>query len=115
MKSMHKIFITASAMLVIPLAAFSQTTANASHGKNLFISNGCAECHGSGAEGGTGPHLAPNPPSAAFIGTYIRHPAGEMPPYAASVVSDSDIADIYAYLQSIPAPPKLKDIPELNP
>jgi hypothetical protein len=37
-----------------------------------------------------------------------------MPPYTSKVVSDQDAADIYAYLKSIPMPPKGKDIPLLN-
>jgi mono/diheme cytochrome c family protein len=36
-----------------------------------------------------------------------------MPPYT-NQVSDSDIADIRAYLATVPAPPAVKDIPLLN-
>ena len=88
---------------------------NAGHGKTLFIADGCAECHGTSAEGGVGPHLAPNPPPAVLISTYIRHPRGIMPPYAASVVSDADVADIEAYLQTVPAAPKASSLKELQP
>ncbi len=88
---------------------------NASHGKTLFVADGCSECHGTSAEGGVGPHLAPNPPPGILISTYIRHPTGVMPPYAASVVSDADVADIAAYLQTVPAPPKASSLPQLQP
>ena len=37
-----------------------------------------------------------------------------MPPYTSKVVSDSEMADIYAFLQSLPQPPAVKDIPLLN-
>jgi mono/diheme cytochrome c family protein len=37
-----------------------------------------------------------------------------MPPYTKKVVSDRELADIYAYLQSIPQPPAAKSIPILN-
>jgi cytochrome c1 len=37
-----------------------------------------------------------------------------MPPYTAKVVSDQDLADIYAFLQSVKQPPPVKDIPLLN-
>jgi hypothetical protein len=38
-----------------------------------------------------------------------------MPPYTAKVVTDQDVADIYAYLQSIPAAPPASSIPILQP
>jgi ubiquinol-cytochrome c reductase cytochrome c subunit len=71
-------------------------------GKALFLKNGCYECHGTVGQGGTGPHIAPRTASIA----YIRKPAGQMPPYTAKVMSDQDLADVLAYLMSIPAPPK---------
>jgi hypothetical protein len=37
-----------------------------------------------------------------------------MPPYTAKVVSDKDLADIYAFLQSVKQPPAVKAIPLLN-
>jgi hypothetical protein len=37
-----------------------------------------------------------------------------MPPYSAKALPDQDLADIYAFLKSIPMPPKGKDIPLLN-
>jgi cytochrome c1 len=37
-----------------------------------------------------------------------------MPPYTSKVVSDQAVADIYAYLKSVPAPPLAKNIPLLN-
>jgi hypothetical protein len=37
-----------------------------------------------------------------------------MPPYTAKVLSDKDLADIYAFLQSLQQPPTAKDIPLLN-
>ena len=45
---------------------------------------------------------------------YIRHPTGQMPPYTSKVISDSELADIYAYLKSQPTPPSGKSIPLLN-
>jgi hypothetical protein len=37
-----------------------------------------------------------------------------MPPHTSKAISDQDLTDIYAYLKSIPLPPKGKDIPLLN-
>ena len=45
---------------------------------------------------------------------YVRNPSGAMPPFHAEILSDSDLADIYAYLESRPKPQPVKDIPLLN-
>jgi len=37
-----------------------------------------------------------------------------MPPYTTKAISDQDLTDIFAYLESIPLPPKGSDIPLLN-
>jgi mono/diheme cytochrome c family protein len=47
--------------------------------------------------------------------SFIRTTTGTMPPYSAKILSDDDLSDIYAYLQSIPKPPDPKSIPLLNP
>jgi mono/diheme cytochrome c family protein len=83
---------------------------NAENGKRLFIKYGCYECHGREGQGSsmTGPRLAPNPiPFEAFV-PYVRKPMREMPPYTDKVVSDQDLADIYAFLRSRPRPPAAK-------
>ena len=37
-----------------------------------------------------------------------------MPAFTEKVLSDAELTDIYAYLQSVPAPKAVKDIPLLN-
>jgi mono/diheme cytochrome c family protein len=92
----------------------STSAGNATHGKKLFLTVGCAECHGTVGQGGVGPNLSAHPLPAAVIAAYIRDPGGVMPPYVASVLSDADVADIAAYLRSIPPSPKPNQIPELS-
>ena len=89
---------------------------NAENGKKLFAKYGCYECHGREAQGGgyNGPRLAPDPVPFSVVQSYIRHPQGEMPPYTEKVVSDKDLADIYAFLRSQPEPPPVKSFPILN-
>jgi mono/diheme cytochrome c family protein len=43
----------------------------------------------------------------------VRKPAG-MPAYSAKVMSDAELADVRAYLATIPAPPPVNTIPLLN-
>jgi mono/diheme cytochrome c family protein len=94
--------------------ADSASAGNAEHGKKLFVADGCYQCHGYAAQGGVGPKLGPDPLPYSFVSHYVRHPAGTMPPYTEKVASDQDLADIYAFLKSLPEPPKAKDLPLLN-
>jgi mono/diheme cytochrome c family protein len=89
---------------------------NAENGKRIFARNGCYECHGREGQGSnmTGPRIAPDPVPFDVLTRYVRKPTGEMPPYTAKVVSDQELADIYAFLQSRPHPPAAKDNPLLK-
>jgi len=89
---------------------------NAQNGKKLYISYGCFECHGRQGQGTSvgGPRLGPNPISLPAFSKYVRQPSGQMPPFTAKVTSDADLADIYAFLQSLPQPPKADSIPALK-
>ena len=100
----------------IILAQSSAPAGNAQTGRKLFTSDGCFQCHGLEAQGGvgTGPRLGPRPIAFAAFEKYIRQPTGQMPPYTAKVVSEKDLADIYAFLQSVKQPPAVKDIPLLG-
>jgi ubiquinol-cytochrome c reductase cytochrome c subunit len=99
-----------------PPKAAAAPAGNADRGKKLYNADGCYQCHGYVGQGGTGtgPRIAPNPLPYAALSAYIRAPKGQMPPYTAKLLKDADLADIYAYLKSIPEPPKVKDIPLLS-
>ncbi len=88
---------------------------NTEEGKKLFVSVGCYQCHGYEAQGSsaTGPRLGPRPIAFAAFSRYVRQPTGQMPPYTAKVITDADLADMYAFVQSRPEP--AKDIPLLKP
>jgi ubiquinol-cytochrome c reductase cytochrome c subunit len=89
---------------------------NAENGKQLFVKDGCYECHGREGQGSTmsGPRIAPDPIPFEALLNYVRKPKGEMPPYTEKVISDRDLADIYAYLQSRKEPPSAKALPLLK-
>jgi ubiquinol-cytochrome c reductase cytochrome c subunit len=87
---------------------------NAERGKALYQKTGCYQCHSNEAQGGTaGPRIGPNPvPFARFV-AYLRAPRGEMPPYTAKVISEQDLADVYAFLEARPKPLPVASIPLL--
>jgi mono/diheme cytochrome c family protein len=99
----------------VAYAAESGTRGDAATGKHLYVADGCYQCHGYVGQGGSaGPHLARTAlPLEGFV-AQLRDPANQMPPYEASVLSNQQAADIYAYLKSLPAPPKVKDIAILH-
>jgi mono/diheme cytochrome c family protein len=100
-----------------PGAAAATSAGNADNGKRIYTSYGCYECHGREGQGSTqtgGARIGPPPISLDAFTAYVRQPANQMPPYTAKAVSDSELADIYAFLQTRPTPPPAKDIPLLN-
>ena len=102
-------------LLAIAAVLSAQTpSGNAQNGKKLFESIGCWQCHGHEGQGGAGARIAPRPIAFAAFLKYVRAPADQMPPYTSKVVSDQELADIYAFLQSIPQPPAAKSVPILN-
>jgi ubiquinol-cytochrome c reductase cytochrome c subunit len=99
-----------------PPKADSAPAGNSQNGKKLFTSFGCFECHGHQAEGTPvgGPRLGPNPILFSALVKYVRQPTGQMPPFTGKVVTDAELSDIYAFLQSLPQPPKADSIPALK-
>jgi mono/diheme cytochrome c family protein len=92
--------------------------ASAENGKVAFVKHGCWQCHdflGQGSVATSGGRVIANTPLPfdAFK-AYVRDPGGSMPPFHVEILPDSDLADIYAYLESLPKPKSAKDIPLLN-
>ena len=78
------------------------------------MKNGCFECHGAEAQGGAaGPRLGPGTIAFARL-SYVRKPSGEMPPYTTKVLTDANLSDIYAFLESLPKPAPAASIPLLR-
>ena len=90
---------------------------DAERGAALYEDYTCYGCHGYTGETGRGPRL--NPPrlrQAPFIASRRNPPnPRQMPPYRQADVSDRKLADIYAFLESLPsASPDVEDIPVLR-
>src|SRR5262245_1804164 len=111
-------------LLILPVAtlllavAGAQTTppapqGNVKAGEALYLKYGCYECHGYSGQNGPGARLVPMRMNMTQFMSYVRNPA-RMPPYSATLVTDAQLADIYAYIQTLKVSPAAKDIPLLN-
>ena len=108
------------------VAAFVATTAgvtaaaaaDAAKGKIAFTQHGCWQCHGFAGQGSVatsnGRVIARTQLPLDGFKTFVRTTNGAMPPFREAVLSDAELDDIYAYLQSLPAPKPVADIPLLN-
>ena len=93
-------------------AAFAQSVEN---GQRAYMKFGCWQCHGTVGQGAvTGIRLAPDPLRYERFVDFVRTTKRAMPPYREAVLSNQNLADIYAYLESIPRAPDYRGIPLLN-
>jgi mono/diheme cytochrome c family protein len=115
MRRSSRLFTLPAVLLLAAVGAHTQTpaaaatTGDAKHGKELFMKYTCYGCHGFSGQNGNGARLVPMRfPQAGFI-AYVRNPprANQMPSYSPKVLADKDLADIYAYIKTLPdsAPP----------
>jgi mono/diheme cytochrome c family protein len=109
------------ALALATSVAFAQgaIAADAQKGNILYNQKyGCFQCHGTVGQGSqitSGGRVLSHTklPYEAFA-AFIRNANGAMPPYREQVLPNEDLADIYAYLQSVPADPDYKTIPLLK-
>jgi cytochrome c553 len=109
------IALAASAMIASANLAFA---ASADKGKTAFVKHGCWQCHDFAGKGSiatsNGRVIARTQLPLDAFKSFVRTTNGQMPPYREPVLSDDELDDIYAYLQSLPAPKAVSDIPLLN-
>ncbi len=105
------------ALLLVVTADAQAPAGNAVKGKDLFLKYSCYACHGFSGQNGPGARLVPMKiPQAGFV-SYIRNPPRPnlMPSYSAKALPDAEMADIYAYIKSLPdSTTPAKNIPLLN-
>jgi mono/diheme cytochrome c family protein len=124
MNGFKRIAFTVVAVAAIGVSASAVAQAqdapqgDATNGKHLYLMLGCFTCHGRSGQGGA--YNGPAPivahtalPFDGFKGQ-VRDPTNDMPAYSDAVLSDKDIADIFAFVESLPGPRSPKDIPILN-
>ncbi len=87
---------------------------DAANGKRIYLADGCFTCHGRAGEGGAyngpAPVLAKTALPFEGLKMQIRNPSNDMPAYSEAVMSDQQIADVYAFLQSLSGRRDPKDI-----
>src|SRR3954454_12251785 len=90
----------------------------AAKGQTAFTKYGCWQCHGFEGQGSAvtslGKVLAPDPLPWEAFSAFVRTTNRAMPPYSEQVLPNEDLADIHAYLSSIPKGKDYKSIPLLN-
>ena len=109
---MNKIIL----ILVLAVMASAQSKApsgDAARGKEMYVKYTCYACHSFDGHGGAGARLVPMKMLLPVFTAYVRAPR-QMPAYREKVMSDSDLADVYAYIKSIPESPAAKSIPLLS-
>ncbi|MBI3704918.1 MAG: cytochrome c [Rhizobiales bacterium] len=114
---MKKTFAFLLAVLVLGNgAAFA---ASAENGKTAYTKHGCWQCHGFLGQGSLvtsgGTVLSRTALPYDVFKNFVRNSNRTMPPYREAILSDADLADIYAYMQSIPKSPDANSIQLLKP
>jgi mono/diheme cytochrome c family protein len=93
------------------VSAFAQQ-GDAGRGKKMFVDYSCYACHGFSGQNGPGKRLVPMKMLAPVFTAYVRAPgSNQMPSYSAKVRTDQQLADIWAYVKTLPDSPEAKDIP----
>ena len=118
---MQRLLLTLLGAALVSGAGFATVRAqpakagDVAHGKTVFVADGCYQCHGYQGQGSNaGPKLAPNPLPYDAVERQLRKPRDRMPVYTHVTMSDGDVADVYAYLQSMPKAKTVADIPMLS-
>ncbi len=108
----------AVAVVSVPARAQDAPKGDAANGKVVYLKDGCFLCHGRVGQGGgyntPVPALAKTEMPFEAFRTQLRQPTDDMPAYSTKVISDQEITDIYAFVQSLPGKRNPKDIAILN-
>jgi mono/diheme cytochrome c family protein len=100
-----------------PARAQDAPPGNVENGKAVYLKVGCFLCHGRVGQGGGYNQPVPSLAKTAlpFEGFkfQLRSPVKDMPAYAEMVMTDKEIADIYAFVQSLPGKSDPKNFPLL--
>jgi mono/diheme cytochrome c family protein len=101
------LFVSVLIVLLTALAvsvALAQTSGDPKKGETLWTANNCKNCHGDKGEGKYAGVRAGDGKAAADWIKQARTPRANMPAYDAAHISDADITDMWAYMQTLKKP-----------
>ena len=112
MKSSTRILLLLAALALASLTASAQS-GDAKAGADHWMKYTCYGCHGFSGQNGPGMRLVPMKMTVDNFTKMVRNPSApnRMPPYSAKNLTDAQLADIWAYLKTLPDAPPAKDIP----
>jgi len=91
---------------------------DAANGKRVYLADGCFTCHGRSGQGGAmnypTPILAQTALPFVAFKAIVRGGPNDMPAYSENVLPDKELADIHAFLRSLPGRRPASEIPLLN-
>ena len=101
-----------------PARAQDAPNGDAANGKAIYLKVNCFQCHGRAGQGGAmnypAPPLAKTQMPFEGFKMVVRESMRDMPAFVEAVLSDKELVDIYAFLQTLPARRPAKDIAILN-
>ena len=115
LKAFLIVLLAGAAILAVSRTATARPAGDSQNGKKVYEKLGCFRCHGSAGEGMSQTGQESGPPKIAsthlslqdFVRS-IRAPKGQMPPFGPKQVTDAELSDVYAFLQSVASQPKLE-------
>jgi len=115
LKAFLIVLLAGAAILTVSRTATARPAGDPQNGKKVYEKLGCFRCHGSAGEGmsQTGQESGPPKISSTHLSLQdfvrsVRAPKGQMPPFGPKQVTDAELSDVYAFLQSVASQPKLE-------
>jgi mono/diheme cytochrome c family protein len=100
-------------------AVAQEPAGDAANGAKVYVAVGCFTCHGRSGQGGNfnyaTPVLAKIQWPVEALRAFLRVGVNDMPAYSKEVLSDQQVADIHAFLRSLPGPRAAAEVPQLAP
>jgi ubiquinol-cytochrome c reductase cytochrome c subunit len=106
-------WLFAAGASVVGITAQTSPSGDVGRGKELYLKYSCYACHGYDGHGGAGARLVPLAMTVTRFTAYVHNPR-RMPPYTEKVLSDAQLADLFAYIKSLPVSPPADQIPLLS-
>lgn len=105
--------VVAGSLLMASVSAQTPVAGNPQLGKDLYLKYSCYACHGYDGHGGAGARLVPLAMTVTRFTAYVHNPR-RMPPYTDKVLSDAQLADLFAYIKLLPVSPPADQISLLS-